>query len=80
MSAKEMDIASQLSFADGRWHFTMQAWCATERGADAVIQILNIIKPLLAENEDATALTATEIANAALDHTGHAPLAAEPQP
>lgn len=48
--AKEMDIASQLTFADGHWHFTLQAWLSTPRGADALVDILMLIKPLLAEN------------------------------
>lgn len=56
---KEMGVATQLSFADdGRWHFTGQFWTTTERGADVLLDILNIIKPLLAEN---AALPATDV-------------------
>lgn len=47
---KQLDFASQLSFEDGKWHFTFNAWIKTETAADALIKMIEVIKPLLAEN------------------------------
>lgn len=47
---KEMELTMQTSYADGRWHVTIQAWLGTEAACDAMIRTLEIIKPMIAEN------------------------------
>jgi len=47
---KEMDLMMQTSYEGGRWHITIQAWIGTAAACDAMIQTLEIIKPMLAAN------------------------------
>jgi hypothetical protein len=49
--AKEMDLAMQTSYADGRWQVTFNGWLGTEKACDAMIEILKVARPLLAEND-----------------------------
>lgn len=49
-SPKEMEIASQATFENGRWEFSFQACLRSEKAADLMIEMLNIVRPLLAEN------------------------------
>lgn len=58
--AHSLEICTQLTRTDGQWVFTGHAVMHTEEAADSVIKILEIIKPLLAENRPAVAPTAGE--------------------
>lgn len=48
--SKQIELAMQTTYENGRWHFTVQAWVGTQGGADALIKTLEVIRPLLAEN------------------------------
>lgn len=47
---KEMELSMQTSYEGGRWHVTLQAWLGTEAACNALIQTLEIIKPMIGEN------------------------------
>lgn len=47
---KEMEVSIQCSYADERWHITVQAWLGTQGACDSMIRMLEILKPLLAKN------------------------------
>ena len=52
MTANEMDMSIQTTYADGHWHITVQAWLKTEAACDKAICALEILKPMLRENAD----------------------------
>lgn len=51
--SKEMELSMQTSYSDGRWHVTLQAHLRTMAACDAMINILEIVRPLIAENDHA---------------------------
>lgn len=46
----DLELCTQLTRTDGKWLFTGHATMRTLEACDAVIKVLEIIKPLLAEN------------------------------
>lgn len=49
----QLKIASCLSIADGKWQFTGEFAITGPKGSDALVDILMLVKPLLAENDSA---------------------------
>lgn len=47
LKPKEMDLAMQSSYADGRWNVTLQAWIGTKAAATALIKTLEIARDIL---------------------------------
>jgi len=46
---KEMDMSIQTSYADDRWHITIQAWLKTPEACDKAIKAIETLRPMLAD-------------------------------